>query len=238
MAYPEKPSGIEALNQFDKDGKEYNFADSDNKKNPMDEILFTNGYKNADESENDITPSAHEHNWLFNLFYKNIRYCIGTSEENKSIIANNIKSIQTINETLVTKASNSELQELKKVVNNKSDINLTNSLPSSTFIDKTTGWIVPNYKEGITLSPNVDYKTNYTGIVVWDADFAKNIDKVSAVGNGTDHFLSIDGIKILTARYKWSTYTKYFNKYTQSIAVRKGSIINFTRGTATFYPCK
>lgn len=83
MAYPEKPTGTSALDHFEED-----FAYGDDKKLPMDDVLFKYGYKNASESEEDTIPNAHQHNWLFNLFYKNIRYCMGTSEENRSAIDN------------------------------------------------------------------------------------------------------------------------------------------------------
>lgn len=76
MAYPIKPSGNYAIRNYD-------FAQSDTKKIPMSEALFKNGYKNADESEIESVPDAHEQNWLFDILHRNVRYAIEMAEENK-----------------------------------------------------------------------------------------------------------------------------------------------------------
>lgn len=238
MTYPQKPDGNASLDQFDKDGVEYNFADSDNQKLPMDDNLFLNGYKNASESEDDATPSAHEHNWLFNLFYKNIRYCIGTSEENKSIIADHSPRLKTVEDELKTKAQQSDVLKLQTDIVTKVNKNLNDATPAQSFIDKTIGWVIPDYENGIQLSAKTDYTMDYAGIICWKADFAKALDKTSAVGNNTTHNLTINGVVVLSSRYKWSTYTKYYTEYTQTISVKRGDVINFTRGVAVFYPCK
>ena len=78
MAYPsEQPSGIYSL-------RDYDFATNDIKKLPMDEYLFKNGYKNADESETESVPDAHNQNWLFDVLHKNLRYTKQVAEENKT----------------------------------------------------------------------------------------------------------------------------------------------------------
>ena len=80
MAYPDnKPTGNYSL-------REYDFADLDQNKLPMDEYLFKNGYKNADESEVDSVPDAHNQNWLFDILHRNLRYTMGVAEENKNIL--------------------------------------------------------------------------------------------------------------------------------------------------------
>ena len=62
MSYPEKPSGNYTL-------RSYNFAEDDTAKTPMDEYLFKHGYKNADESETESVPDAHEQNWFFDILH-------------------------------------------------------------------------------------------------------------------------------------------------------------------------
>lgn len=80
MSYPTKPSGQYTL-------RDYDFAQADSKKIPMDEYLFKNGYKNAEESETESIPDAHSQNWFFDILHRNLRYAIGTAEENKSILS-------------------------------------------------------------------------------------------------------------------------------------------------------
>lgn len=77
MAYPsEKPSGNYIL-------RDYDFATNDTKKLPMDEYLFKNGYKNADESTTESVPDAHNQNWLFDILHRNLKYTQQVAEENK-----------------------------------------------------------------------------------------------------------------------------------------------------------
>lgn len=77
MAYPtNKPSGNYTL-------RDYDFATNDTSKLPMDEYLFKNGYKNADESEIESVPDAHNQNWLFDVLHRNLRYTMDVAEENK-----------------------------------------------------------------------------------------------------------------------------------------------------------
>lgn len=78
MAYPsEKPSGNYIL-------RDYDFATNDINKLPMDEYLFKSGYKNADESETESVPDAHNQNWLFDVLHRNLRYTKQVAEENKN----------------------------------------------------------------------------------------------------------------------------------------------------------
>lgn len=77
MAYPtDKPTGNFSL-------RDYDFATLDSNKLPMDEYLFKNGYKNADESEIESVPDAHNQNWLFDILHRNLRYTQQLAEENK-----------------------------------------------------------------------------------------------------------------------------------------------------------
>lgn len=77
MAYPtDKPTGNYSL-------RDYDFATLDSNKLPMDEYLFKNGYKNADESEIESVPDAHNQNWLFDVLHRNLRYTQQVAEENK-----------------------------------------------------------------------------------------------------------------------------------------------------------
>ena len=77
MSYPNnKPSGTYSL-------RDYDFATLDDSKLPMDEYLFKNGYKNADESEIESVPDAHNQNWLFDILHRNLRYTQQVAEENK-----------------------------------------------------------------------------------------------------------------------------------------------------------
>lgn len=224
MAYPEKPTGNSSIGETD-------FANKDNQIIPMDDDLFNNGYKNADENELDSVPNAHESNWLFNMFHKNIRYCIGMSEENKSVIDKQSTEIKNINSNLKLKANQTEVDSLKTTVNTKTNKNLSDSTPAQSFIDKTVGWIIPNYKGGIAISSG--YTTPKAGVVVWNPEVYN-----SSISNGATYYLSVNGINVLSCMYRWSTYNKYMNNFTPSTAVGKGSVITFTRGSVVFYPCQ
>lgn len=95
MAYPDnKPTGNYTL-------RDYDFADLDQNKLPMDEYLFKNGYKNAEESELDSVPDAHNQNWLFDILHRNLRYTLGVAEENKNLIENKIATPTSIGQVKI-----------------------------------------------------------------------------------------------------------------------------------------
>lgn len=95
MAYPdEKPSGIYAL-------RDYNFAVNDANKLPIDEYLFKNGYKNADESEVYSVPDAHNVNWYYDVLQRNLRYTLDTAEENKYLLANKVATPTSIGQVKI-----------------------------------------------------------------------------------------------------------------------------------------
>lgn len=95
MAYPDnKPTGNYTL-------RDYDFANLDQNKLPMDEYLFNNGYKNADESEQDSVPDAHNQNWLFDLLHRNLRYTMGVAEENKNLLENKIATPTSIGQVKI-----------------------------------------------------------------------------------------------------------------------------------------
>lgn len=78
MSYPkDKPTGNYEL-------RDYDFASNDSKKIPMDEYTFKMGYKNADESDLESVPDAHEQNWMFDILHRNLRYTKQIAEENKN----------------------------------------------------------------------------------------------------------------------------------------------------------
>lgn len=80
MAYPtDKPTGNYKLRDSD-------FAELDSNKIPMDNGLWKTGYKNAEESEIESVPDAHEQNWLFDVLHRNLRYTQETAEENKRLL--------------------------------------------------------------------------------------------------------------------------------------------------------
>jgi hypothetical protein len=90
MAYPtDKPSGNYVL-------RDYNFATLDDKKIPMDEYTFKNGYKNADESEVESVPDAHEQNWLFDVLHRNLKYTKEVAEENKTLLSSKVATYTSI----------------------------------------------------------------------------------------------------------------------------------------------
>ena len=95
MAYPtEKPSGQYELRQYD-------FAVNDINKLPIDEYRFKNGYKNADESTIESVPDAHNHNWLFDLLHRNLRYTQEVAEENKAQLETKLATPTTIGQIKV-----------------------------------------------------------------------------------------------------------------------------------------
>lgn len=95
MAYPDnKPTGNYTL-------RDYDFASLDQNKLPMDEYLFKNGYKNADESEIDSVPDAHNQNWLFDILHRNLRYTLSVAEENKNLLENKIATPTSIGQVKI-----------------------------------------------------------------------------------------------------------------------------------------
>lgn len=94
MAYPEKPTGNYTL-------RDYNFAENDTNKIPMTEYLFKNGYKNADESDVESVPDAHEQNWLFDILHRNLKYTLETAEENKNLLSNKVATPTSIGQIKV-----------------------------------------------------------------------------------------------------------------------------------------
>ncbi len=95
MAYPDnKPTGEYAL-------RDYDFATLDTNKLPIDEYLFKNGYKNAEESLVDSVPDAHNANWLYDVLYRNTRYNQQVAEENKRLLATKIATTSDIGQIQV-----------------------------------------------------------------------------------------------------------------------------------------
>ena len=95
MAYPtDKPSGEYSL-------RDYNFAVNDTNKLPMDEYLFKNGYKNAEESETESVPDAHNKNWLYDVLHRNLRYTQEVAEENKRQLETKIATPTTIGQVKI-----------------------------------------------------------------------------------------------------------------------------------------
>ena len=95
MAYPtDKPSGNYAL-------RNDNFAESDGNKIPMDNNLWKHGYKNADESEVESVPDAHEQNWLFDVLHRNLKYTQDTAEENKRLLESKVATPTSIGQVKI-----------------------------------------------------------------------------------------------------------------------------------------
>lgn len=94
MPYPNKPTGNYQLRNYD-------FASNDTKKLPMDEYLFKSGYKNAEESKVEAVPDAHEQNWLFDLFHRNIKYNQEVAEENKKQLAEKVATPTSIGQVKI-----------------------------------------------------------------------------------------------------------------------------------------
>ena len=115
MAYPSnKPTGDYSL-------RDYDFAINDAKKISLDELSFKQGYINKEEGEGVLgsVPDAHNHNWLFDLLHRNLRYTQQVAEENKYQLANKIATYKDIGQIKVgdglTVTSNGVLSVIKKV---------------------------------------------------------------------------------------------------------------------------
>ena len=94
MTYPKKPSGDYIL-------RDYDFGTNDKNKLPMDEYKFKNGYRNADESELESVPDAHNENWFYDLIHQNLRYTQQVAEENKNQLENKVASYTSIGQIKV-----------------------------------------------------------------------------------------------------------------------------------------
>lgn len=140
MAYPtDKPSGNYSL-------RESNFAELDNNKIPMDNNLWKNGYKNAEESEIESVPDAHEQNWLFDVLHRNLRYTQETAEENKRLLENKVASYTTIGQIKVgsglTITSNGVLSVVRSVAEDANVISY--DLPVGSYM-LWAGNTIPDY---------------------------------------------------------------------------------------------
>lgn len=60
-----------------------------------------------------------------------------------------------------------DIDEIATDLNGKADIDLTNTLPASTFIDKVSSWTMPDYTTGITRTWNTVYQAQDNVIVTW-----------------------------------------------------------------------
>ena len=94
MTYPQKPSGEYIL-------RDYDFGSNDINKLPMDEYLFKNGYRNADESEPESVPDAHNENWFYDLIHRNLRYTQQVAEENKKQLENKVATPTSIGQVKI-----------------------------------------------------------------------------------------------------------------------------------------
>lgn len=95
MAYPtDKPSGNYKL-------RDSNFAELDTNKIPMDNGLWKTGYKNAEESEVESVPDAHEQNWLFDVLHRNLKYTQDTAEENKRLLETKVATPTNIGQVKI-----------------------------------------------------------------------------------------------------------------------------------------
>ena len=94
MTYPKKPSGDYIL-------RDYDFGTNDKNKLPMDEYMFKNGYRNADESELESVPDAHNENWFYDLIHQNLRYTQQVAEENKKQLENKVATPTSIGQVKI-----------------------------------------------------------------------------------------------------------------------------------------
>lgn len=147
MAYPSKPSGNYAL-------RNYNFAEDDTAKTPMDEYMFKHGYKNADESELESVPDAHEQNWLFDILHRNLRYVVDVAEENKTLLSGKVATTTSLGQVIVkdglSVASNGELSVNSDIRNKVSTIPTLRS-----DVDANTNAIALNTQDISTNADNI-----------------------------------------------------------------------------------
>ena len=180
MAYPtDKPSGNYAL-------RNDNFAESDSNKIPMDNNLWKHGYKNADESEVESVPDAHEQNWLFDVLHRNLKYTQETAEENKRLLESKVATPTSIGQVKIGYGleitSNGVLSVSKSVAEDANIISY--DLPVGSYM-LWSGTNTPEYF--ITPSGQTLLRSSYPEL--WE--FANNnnlIGKLFGVGDGSTTF--------------------------------------------------
>lgn len=167
MAYPEKPTGNYAL-------RSYNFAEDDTSLTPMDEYLFKHGYKNADESELESVPDAHEQNWLFDILHRNLRYAIGVAEENKTLLSGKVATTNSLGQVIVKDglsiASNGEISvnsdirtKVATIPTLRNDINTnTNNIATNTTDINTNRVNIATNSNAISALQQADITINNT----------------------------------------------------------------------------
>ena len=183
MSYPEKPSGNYTL-------RSYNFAEDDTAKTPMDEYLFKHGYKNADESETESVPDAHEQNWFFDILHRNLRYTMGVAEENKSVLETKTASSTTLGQIKVGYglliSSDGTLQVQKQIAENAQIISY--DLPVGSYM-LWGGESIPSYF--IEPSGQTLYRSDYPEL--WNFAVNNNlIGKLFGDGDGSTTFTVTD----------------------------------------------
>ena len=184
MAYPtDKPSGNYTL-------RDSNFAELDNNKIPMDNNLWKNGYKNAEESDVESVPDAHEQNWLFDVLHRNLKYTQETAEENKRLLENKVASYTNIGQVKIgsglTVTSNGVLSVVRSVAEDATVISY--DLPVGSYM-LWSGKNIPDY----FIEPNGVHlqRSNYPEL--WQ--FAQDNDLVGSLfgeGDGSTTFTVTD----------------------------------------------
>ena len=239
MAYPtDKPSGEYSL-------RDYNFAVNDTNKLPMDEYLFKNGYKNAEESETESVPDAHNKNWLYDVLHRNLRYTQEVAEENKRQLETKIATPTTIGQVKIgyglEVSSNGTLSVVKGIAEDANIISY--DLPVGSYM-LWAGNNVPEYfiePAGQTLSRSA-YPDLWT--------FAQNnglVGKLFGKGDGSTTFTVTDirgnFISIANSNDKVGKFTQaglpnitgfidpYENGWQHSIALRNASGAMYATGS-------
>ena len=184
MAYPtDKPSGNYTL-------RDSNFAELDNNKIPMDNNLWKNGYKNAEESDVESVPDAHEQTWLFDVLHRNLKYTQETAEENKRLLENKVASYTNIGQVKIgsglTVTSNGVLSVVRSVAEDATVISY--DLPVGSYM-LWSGKNIPDY----FIEPNGVHlqRSNYPEL--WQ--FAQDNDLVGSLfgeGDGSTTFTVTD----------------------------------------------
>ena len=184
MAYPtDKPSGNYKL-------RDSNFAELDSSKIPMDNNLWKTGYKNAEESEIDSVPDAHEQNWLFDVLHRNLKYTQDTAEENKRLLETKVATPTDIGQVKIgygLEISAGGVLSVTKSVASEAYI-LSYDLPIGSYM-LWAGENVPNFF--IEPSGQTLLRSSYPEL--WE--FAQSnglVGKLFGSGNGTTTFTVTD----------------------------------------------
>lgn len=162
---------------------------------------------------------------------------IGTEEEFNTALLSGQITDETV--SLVTDdvySIDEELGGIKESLNNKADLNLGNTNPSSSFKEMSIGWGIPDYSTFTTIASSTNFKAPSAGVISFVP--TTNTDTSVTVNVAGSGYLSIAGKTLLQTTYAHGSDSGHPDG--GLFPIDKGETVfhTMTYGTVYFYPLK